>query len=89
MKFTFNKDNSEEIRIDFDENRTFKELLEYYLKKTNSIITLDPKRIFFFYNTKLLNKDESILNNIIKKNVTRGSKQVIRIKDKDNIIGGE
>ena len=72
---------------DFDDSMTIREMLTSYLRQTNSIITLDPNKIFFKSNT-ILNNKEQILNKTLLKHFKNLENIIITIHETENIIGG-
>lgn len=84
IKFIYRKNL--DITLDFDKKITVREMLNTFLDKTNSIKTLDQKKIMFFHGTNLLNLPKFIDQNI--ENVFGRGKITIQVKDKGNFIGG-
>lgn len=85
ISFYYSKANPV-FNFDFNKKITVREMLENFLKQTNSINTLDTKKIMFFHNGNLLTLPKFIDKNI--ENVLGRGKIGIQIKDKGNIIGG-
>ena len=85
ISFIYNK-NLPKTTFDFDKKITVKEMLNRFLQSTNSITTLDTKKIMFFHGTNLINLPKFLDKNI--ENVFGRGKITIQIKDKGNIIGG-
>lgn len=81
--------NTDRERFTFDLDRTVRELLFNFLQRTNSIQTLDSKKIFFSYGQSLLNQTETLLNKCLKDVFPLRSSHIkIYVKDRAKIIGG-
>ena len=79
----------ENITINFDRNRTIEDLLNQFLDETNSIRTLDPSKIYFMYNSHIINQPIKLSKAIkdIFKGATREFK--ITVTDTEGVIGGK
>lgn len=84
IKFIYRKNLH--VTLDFDKKITVREMLNAFLDHTNSIKTLDQKKIMFFHGTNLLNLPRFIDKNI--ENVFGRGIITIQVKDKGNFIGG-
>ena len=75
-----------EIRIfQYENTCTIKEMLEDFLRKTNSKITLAPSDIYFIYHSIILN-NEGFLNKRLKE-VFKKKKNLIKVIETPFVIG--
>ena len=44
---------------EYDESMKIRDMLYDFLRKTNSIMTLEPEKIFFMFGAKILNSKEA------------------------------
>ena len=74
--------------INYNRNNTIESLLNEFLSQTNSIRTLDPSKIYFMYNSHILNQQKKIKKPI--KDVFRGATHEFKITvtDTEGVIGG-
>ena len=74
--------------ISFDRNKTIESLLNQFLTETNSKKTLDPAKIYFMYNSHILNQPDKISKTI--KDVLKGqhAEFKINVTDTEGVIGG-
>ena len=86
----FSHDTKNEIQDNkylFDTSITIREMLNDFLKQTNSIITLDPVKITFMFGPKLLNTDK-VLDMKVGKVFNSQNNKLIKIIDNEKIVGG-
>ena len=86
LKITFNYRKNENFTFEFNKKMTVREMLNNFLDKTNSVKTLDLKKLMFFHGTILLNSPKFIDKSI--ENIFGRGKIIIQIKDRGNYIGG-
>ena len=66
INIRFTDGTQEEIFLyEYEESCTIEEMLEDYLRKTHSKMTLNPEEIMFIYKSRILNKERN-LNNTLK-----------------------
>ena len=74
--------------IQYDRNQTIESLLNTFLVETNSIKTLDTTKIYFMYNSSIINNKNKLQKKIkdIFKNSSNEFK--INVTDTEGVIGG-
>ncbi len=79
--------NPNRIPKNFHKKTTVREMINEFLKITNSIMTVDQKKIMFFCDGKILNSNKFLdinLENLFGLQINKN----IKIQDKGKIIGG-
>ena len=78
----------ENITIFFDRNKTIESLLNKFLDETNSERILDPSKIYFMYNSHILNQPNKLSKQI--KEIMKGANREFKITvtDTQGVIGG-
>ena len=77
---------------DYKLSTTVKEILEKFLKDTNSVMNYSTEAITFICNTSVLNKKGNLdkpLSKVITKSVIRTGNAKIKIYETIDIIGGK
>lgn len=88
VKFKREGEDSSALKVyEFDSSITVREMLNQYLRDTNSISTLDPEKITFMSKSILNNKPE-ILDKPLSKQFKNIVNVMITIIDNGGVIGG-
>ena len=74
--------------IPYDRNQKVENLLNEFLTQTNSLKTLDPSKIYFMYNSHIVNDQKKLQKKIseVFKGPTYEFK--ITVTDTEGVIGG-
>lgn len=84
--FMFDGGEGGKLNFSFKKTSTIKEMLEDFLKRTNSVVTLERNKIIFSFRNKVLNS-KPYENQMIQNIFGRGN-VTVKIIDKNKIIGG-
>ncbi len=79
--------NPDKISLDFNKKETVRDMINKFLRKTNSIMTVEQKKIMFFCDGKILNS-KAFLDYNLENLFGRQTNKNIKIQDKGKIIGG-
>ena len=88
LKFLTPDEELNQKYFNYDGSMTIQNMLNDFLIKTNSKITLNEEAILFQFNAHILNKGENLSKTVddIFKNKTINAK--IKVTDYKNVIGG-
>ena len=87
IKFDTDQESINKQLFTFDSNITIKEMLNDFLKKTNSKIELQSEDIQFIYKGKILNTP-NYLNRFVG-DIFKLNNHKVKVWDSKNIIGGK
>ena len=87
IKFDTDKEEINKQLFLFSPSMTIREMLEEFLKQTNSLTKIDSNDIQFFYKGKILNTD-SYFDKYVR-DIFKLSNHKIKVWDSKNIIGGK
>ena len=88
IKFKREGEDPSSLKIyDYDESITIRDMLTDFLRKTNSVNTLDPTKITFMSKT-ILNNRKEILDKPLGKHFKNLLNVMITIIDNGGIVGG-
>ena len=79
--------NPNRISIDFYKKQTVREMISEFLRATNSIMTVEQKKILFLCDGKILNS-KVFLDINLENLLGRQTNKNIKVQDKGKIIGG-
>ena len=75
--------------ISFDRGNTVESLLKEFLRQTNSKDTLDPSKIYFMYNSHIINEGKKLNKKISEVFKGAGMEFKISVTDTEGVIGGK
>ena len=87
VKFDTDKEEINKQLFLFSPSMTIKEMLEQFLKQTNSFAQINSNDIQFIYKGKILNTD-SYLDKYVR-DIFKLSNHKVKVWDSKNIIGGK
>ncbi len=74
--------------ITYDRNQTVESLLNEFLTQTNSVKTLDPSKIYFMYNSHIVNEKKKLTKKISEVFKGAAYEFKINVTDTEGVIGG-
>jgi len=86
--FIFDEDNEITKRLfEYEESCTIKEMLEDFLRQTHSKMTLDPSKIYFLYQARILNIEEYLNKTLKEVFILNKNMPTIQVIDTSLVIG--
>ena len=84
VNFQTDYEDSNKKFFQFERETTIEEMLLTFLKNSNSKVTLDPSEICFFFNNRILNKNNNLKKKI--KDVFRFPNTCIKVFETSNVL---